>query len=164
MMSTNSFSRGQMSGTTWAYLTVSVVVAGPGFRRTLRLTALTTSMGVHLLFSRVLKSKYRVVSPGARRFGKRSIFIICEHLQKPRNAGSRPETPFFTILLEFADFLDPRLLAGVLDFFDDGVSAADQLLAFFARLHPFIHRLADGRPGHLGAVLERRHRPVRRAV
>ena len=44
MMATNSFSRGQISGTTWAYFTVSVVVAGPGFKSTLRLTDLTTSM------------------------------------------------------------------------------------------------------------------------
>src|SRR5512143_60590 len=49
MMSTNSFSRGQMSGTTWAYLTVSVVVAGPGLSRTLRLTGLTTFMMFDLL-------------------------------------------------------------------------------------------------------------------
>ena len=27
-------------------------------------------------------------------FGKRSIQAVCEHCQRPRNAGSRPETPF----------------------------------------------------------------------
>jgi hypothetical protein len=50
MMATNSFSRGQMSGTTWAYFTVSVVVAGPGFKSTLRLTGFTISMMLYLLF------------------------------------------------------------------------------------------------------------------
>jgi hypothetical protein len=31
--------------------------------------------------SRLFKNKHQAVSQGARRFGKRSIFIICEHLQ-----------------------------------------------------------------------------------
>ena len=34
IMPANSFSRGQMSGTTCAIFTVSVVVAGPGFSKT----------------------------------------------------------------------------------------------------------------------------------
>ena len=34
----NSFSRGQISAATWAYLTLSVVVAGPGLRSTSRRT------------------------------------------------------------------------------------------------------------------------------
>jgi hypothetical protein len=45
--------------------------------------------------NRVLKNKHQAVSQGVRRFGKRSIFIICEHLQKPHNAGSRREARFF---------------------------------------------------------------------
>jgi hypothetical protein len=44
----------------------------------------------------VLKNKHQAVSQGVRRFGKRSIFIICEHLQKPHNEGSRPEAQFFS--------------------------------------------------------------------
>jgi hypothetical protein len=50
-------------------------------------------------FNRVFKNKLQAVSQGVRRFGKRSIFIICEHLQKPHNAGSRREARFFNILL-----------------------------------------------------------------
>jgi hypothetical protein len=47
----------------------------------------------------VLKNKHQAVSQGVRRFGKRSIFILGEHLQKPHNAGSRREARFFNILL-----------------------------------------------------------------
>jgi hypothetical protein len=47
----------------------------------------------------VLKNKYQVVSQGTRRFGKRSPPEADEHLQKPRNAGSRPETQFFNTLV-----------------------------------------------------------------
>jgi hypothetical protein len=47
----------------------------------------------------VFKNKHQAVSQGVRRFGKRSIFIICEHLQKPHNAGSRPQAAFFNSLL-----------------------------------------------------------------
>jgi hypothetical protein len=46
----------------------------------------------------VLKNKYQAVSQGLRRFGTRSLFEIGEHLQKPHNAGSRPETPFSNTL------------------------------------------------------------------
>jgi hypothetical protein len=49
--------------------------------------------------NRVLKNKHQAVSQGMRRFGNRSIFIICEHLQKPHNAGSRREARFFNTLL-----------------------------------------------------------------
>jgi hypothetical protein len=42
------------------------------------------------VLTRVLKNKHQAVSQGVRRFGKRSILLICEHLQKPHNAGSRP--------------------------------------------------------------------------
>jgi hypothetical protein len=48
----------------------------------------------------VLKNKHQAVSQGVRRFGKRSILIICEHLQKPHNAGSRPQARFFNTRLE----------------------------------------------------------------
>jgi hypothetical protein len=51
-----------------------------------------------LIFYWVFKNKHQTVSPGVRRFGKRSIFIICEHLQKPHNAGSRPQAQFFNTL------------------------------------------------------------------
>ena len=58
--------------------------------------------GMDTLFelSRLLKNKHQAVSQGARRFGKRSIFRICEHLQKPCNAGSRLEAKFFNSLIE----------------------------------------------------------------
>jgi hypothetical protein len=46
--------------------------------------------------SRLFKNKHQAVSQGARRFEKRSISIICEHLQKLCNAGSRPEALFLT--------------------------------------------------------------------
>jgi len=46
----------------------------------------------------VFKNKHQAVSQGVRRVGKRSIFIICEHLQKPGNAGSRLEAQFFNSL------------------------------------------------------------------
>jgi hypothetical protein len=46
----------------------------------------------------VLKNKHQAVSQGVRRFGKRSIFIICEQLQKPHNTGSRPQARFFNTL------------------------------------------------------------------
>jgi len=46
----------------------------------------------------VLKNKHQAVSQGVRRFGKRSISAICEHLQKPHNAGSRPQARFFNTL------------------------------------------------------------------
>jgi hypothetical protein len=42
-----------------------------------------------------LKNKHQAVSQGARRFGKRSPPEADEHLQKPGNAGSRPEALFF---------------------------------------------------------------------
>jgi hypothetical protein len=48
----------------------------------------------------MLKNKHQAVSQGVRRFGKRSIFRICEHLQEPHNAGSRREARFFNTLLE----------------------------------------------------------------
>jgi len=47
----------------------------------------------------VLKNKHQAVSPGARRFGKRSPPEADEHLQKPHNAGSRPQARFFNTLL-----------------------------------------------------------------
>jgi hypothetical protein len=61
-----------------------------------------SDQGTDTLFelSRLLKNKHQAVSQGARRFGKRSIFRICEHLQKPCNAGSRPEVKFFNSLIE----------------------------------------------------------------
>jgi hypothetical protein len=46
----------------------------------------------------VSKNKYQAVSQGVRRFGKRSPPEADEHLQKPHNAGSRSETPFFNTL------------------------------------------------------------------
>jgi hypothetical protein len=48
--------------------------------------------------NRLFKNKHQAVSQGARRFGKRSIVILCEHLQKPCNAGSRREALFFNSL------------------------------------------------------------------
>ncbi|RPJ72655.1 MAG: hypothetical protein EHM15_08745, partial [Desulfobacteraceae bacterium] len=51
------------------------------------------------MFDRLLKNKRLAVSQGVRRFGKRSIFKICEHLQEPHNGGSQPEAPFFSDLL-----------------------------------------------------------------
>jgi len=54
----------------------------------------------------VLKNKHQAVSQGVRRFGKRSPPEADEHLQKPHNAGSRPEARFFNILLESADHLE----------------------------------------------------------
>jgi hypothetical protein len=56
----------------------------------------------------VFKNKHQTVSQGVRRFGKRSIFIICEHLQKPHNAGSRPEARFFNTLLNRAGGFESR--------------------------------------------------------
>jgi hypothetical protein len=50
----------------------------------------------------VFKNKHRAVSQGARRFGKRSPPEADEHLQKPRNAGSWPEAPFFNTLFNHA--------------------------------------------------------------
>jgi hypothetical protein len=47
----------------------------------------------------VFKNKHQAVSQGVRRFGKRSLFKIGEHLQKPHNAGSRPQAKFFITLL-----------------------------------------------------------------
>jgi hypothetical protein len=47
----------------------------------------------------LLKNKHQAVSQGVWRFGKRSIFIICEHLQKPHNAGSRFQARFFNTLI-----------------------------------------------------------------
>jgi len=46
----------------------------------------------------VLKNKYQAVSQGVRRFGKRSPPAADEHLQKPHNAGSRPQAQFFNTL------------------------------------------------------------------
>jgi len=54
----------------------------------------------NLDIDRVLKNTHQAVSQGVRRFGKRSICIICEHLQKPHNAGSRREALFFNTLLK----------------------------------------------------------------
>jgi hypothetical protein len=48
---------------------------------------------------RVLKNKHQAVSQGVRRFGKRSPPEADEHLQKPHNAGSRPQAQFFNTLL-----------------------------------------------------------------
>jgi hypothetical protein len=61
-----------------------------------------SDQGTDTLFelSRLLKNKHQAVSQGARRFGKRSIFRICEHLQKPCNVGSRPEVKFFNSRIE----------------------------------------------------------------
>jgi hypothetical protein len=47
----------------------------------------------------VLKNKHQAVSQGVRRFGKRSPPAADEHLQKPYNAGSRPQARFFNTLL-----------------------------------------------------------------
>jgi len=49
--------------------------------------------------SRVFKNKHQAVSQGVRRFGKRSPPAADEHLQKPHNAGSRPQAQFFNTLL-----------------------------------------------------------------
>jgi len=46
-----------------------------------------------------LKNKHQAVSQGVRRFGKRSPPGADEHLQKPHNAGSRPQARFFSTLL-----------------------------------------------------------------
>jgi hypothetical protein len=51
------------------------------------------------LFNRLLKNKHPAVSQGVRRFGKRSPPAADEHLQKPHNAGSRPQARFFNTLL-----------------------------------------------------------------
>jgi hypothetical protein len=56
-------------------------------------------MATLVLINRVLQNKHQAVSQGVRRFGKRSILLICEHLQKPHNAGSRREARFFNTLL-----------------------------------------------------------------
>jgi len=56
---------------------------------------------------RELKNKHQAVSQDAWRFGKRSPPEADEHLQEPRNAGSRPEAPFFDSLL--IAFLDSRV-------------------------------------------------------
>jgi len=47
----------------------------------------------------VLKDTHQAVSQGVRRFGKRSPPAADEHLQKPHNAGSRPQAQFFNPLL-----------------------------------------------------------------
>jgi hypothetical protein len=46
-----------------------------------------------------LQSKHQAASQGVRRFGKRSPPEADEHLQKPHNAGSRPQAQFFITLL-----------------------------------------------------------------
>jgi hypothetical protein len=56
--------------------------------------------------SRVLKNKHQAVSQGVRRFGERSPPAADEHLQKPHNAGSRPQARFFNTLLESTDHLE----------------------------------------------------------
>jgi hypothetical protein len=48
----------------------------------------------------VLKNKHQAVSQGVGRFGKRSPPAADEHLQKPHNAGSRPQAQFFNTLIE----------------------------------------------------------------
>jgi len=53
----------------------------------------------------VLQNKHQAVSQGARRFGKRSPPAADEHLQKPHNAGSRPQAQFFSTLLMSAAVL-----------------------------------------------------------
>jgi len=50
----------------------------------------------------VLKNKPQAVSQGVRRFGKRSPPEADEHLQKPHNAGSRPEARVFNTLVQHA--------------------------------------------------------------
>jgi hypothetical protein len=50
----------------------------------------------------VLKDKHQAVSQGVRRFEKRSPPEADEHLQKPHNAGSRPQARFFSTLLKDA--------------------------------------------------------------
>jgi hypothetical protein len=52
-----------------------------------------------LNFDRVLKNKHQAVSQGVRRFGKRGPPEADEHLQKPHNAGSRPQAQFFNTML-----------------------------------------------------------------
>jgi hypothetical protein len=47
-----------------------------------------------------LKNKHQAVSQRARRFGKRRPPAADEHLQKPHNAGSRPQARFFNTLIE----------------------------------------------------------------
>jgi hypothetical protein len=51
-------------------------------------------------FSRLLKNKHQAVSQGAQRFGKRSTLMVCEHFQKPRNAGSRTQAQSCNNLLD----------------------------------------------------------------
>jgi hypothetical protein len=46
-----------------------------------------------------VENKHQAVSQGVWCFGKRSIFIICEQLQKPHNVGLRREARFFNTLL-----------------------------------------------------------------
>jgi hypothetical protein len=77
------------------YLSILFIVTGaliPLFIQTL-------AHSIILLLNRVLKNKLRAVSQGVRRFGKRSPPAADEHLQKPHNAGSRPEARFFNTLL-----------------------------------------------------------------
>jgi hypothetical protein len=52
-----------------------------------------------MCFNRVVKNKLQAVSQGVRLFGKRSPSEADEHLQKPHNAGSRPQALFFDTLL-----------------------------------------------------------------
>jgi hypothetical protein len=53
---------------------------------------------------RVLKNKHQAVSQGVRRLESAAYASICEHLQKPHNAESRPQ----------AQFLNTRLNASIL--------------------------------------------------
>ena len=53
--------------------------------------------------NRVFKNKHQAVSQGVRRFGKRSPPEADEHLQKPHNAGSRPQAQFLNTLLKRLD-------------------------------------------------------------
>jgi len=46
----------------------------------------------------VLKNKHQAFSQGVRRFGKRSPPEADEHLQKPHNAGLRPQAQFLNTL------------------------------------------------------------------
>jgi hypothetical protein len=55
---------------------------------------------IHGSPKRVLKNKHQAVSRGVRRFGKHSPPAADEHLQKPHNAGSRPEARFFNSLVK----------------------------------------------------------------
>jgi hypothetical protein len=52
----------------------------------------------------VLKNKHQAVSQGVRRFGKRSPPEADEHLQKPHNAGSRPQARFFNTRIGASQF------------------------------------------------------------